>query len=153
MRCINENAAPRTAKLLAVNKTTTFDPLLSLLLLRIKQRCGSKIWLEKEQRYYIYIYQAPEFVSPFIWETLCIFKNSSACQNVKVILVGKMRILNLLGGFKYKSYVLLILYLQSLSKFKNNMTTEFRFVNMKKKYVGFFSQTITWFSEYILIYC
>lgn len=64
-----------------------------------------------------------------------------------------MRILNLLGGFKYKSYVLLILYLQSLSKFKNNMTTEFRFVNMKKKYVGFFSQTITWFSEYILIYC
>lgn len=29
--------------LLAVNKTTTFDPLLSLLLLRIKQRCGSKI--------------------------------------------------------------------------------------------------------------
>lgn len=49
-----------------------------------------------------------------------------------------MRILNLLGGFKYKSYVLLILYLQSLSKFKNNMTTEFRFVNMKKKYVGFF---------------
>lgn len=82
--------------------------------------------------------QAPEFVSPFNWETLCIFKNSSACQNVKVILVGKMRILNLLGGFKYKSYVLLILYLQSLSKFKNNMTTEFRFVNMKKKYVGFF---------------
>lgn len=49
-----------------------------------------------------------------------------------------MRILNLLGGFKYKSYVLLILYLQSLSKFKNNMTTEFRFVNMKKKYVGVF---------------
>lgn len=87
---------------------------------------------------HIYIYQAPEFVSPFIWETLCIFKNSSACKNVKVILVGKMRILNLLGGFKYKSYVLLILYLQSLSKFKNNMTTEFRFVNMKKKYVGFF---------------
>lgn len=64
-----------------------------------------------------------------------------------------MRILNLLGGFKYKSYVLLILYLQSLSKFKNNMTTEFRFVNMKKKYVGVFSQTITWFPEYILIYC
>lgn len=103
---------------------------------------------------HIYIYQAPEFVSPFIWETLCIFKNSSACQNVKVILVGKMRILNLLGGFKYKSYVLLILYLQSLSKFKNNMTTEFRFVNMKKKYVGGFftnNNMIFWIHSNLLL--
>lgn len=65
-----------------------------------------------------------------------------------------MRILNLLGGFKYKSYVLLILYLQSLSKFKNNMTTEFRFVNMKKKYVGFFftnNNMIFWIHSNLLL--
>lgn len=89
------------------------------------------------------------FGKPYVF-----FKNFSACQNVKVILVGKMRILNLLGGFKYKSYVLLILYLQSLSKFKNNMTTEFRFVNMKKKYVGFFftnNNMIFWIHSNLLL--